>query len=96
MTEPQIDIPLSEAVESLTGFEVIAVQKHFNKQLDDMGGVELLMAAVWAWRKRANETTTWNDVKAMTIRDLKSFFPEEPREPDGEMGKESSGVDATT
>lgn len=86
-----VDLPLEEAVQELTGFEVIAIEKHFDRDLAALGGFALLVGAVWAYGNRGG-TCTWNAVKAMTVSQLSGVFPSapndfDPDEPESELGK---------
>lgn len=84
---PTLDIPLSEAVEGLTGFEVIAVEKHFGRTLADLGAVLLVIGVVWAYENRENKTD-WSIVKARSLRELNGYFAPEPADPDDDTGKD--------
>lgn len=95
----QVDLPLSVAVEELTGFEVIAVQSHFKTDFGELGGVRSLLGAVWAYGNRDGATLSWNAVKSMTLKDMnKVFLPEpvdaDPDDPDTDLGKASGRDDS--
>lgn len=88
------DLPLSAAVQELTGFETIAIETHFRMQFNDLGGVKSLIGAAWAYGNRDAQTLSWNAVKALTLKQLGALFPDEPEdadadEPDTELGKDS-------
>jgi hypothetical protein len=95
-TEPVCDLPMSVAVEELTGFEVIGIEKHFGVTLDALGGISTMIGAVWAYESRAaGKPVPWASVKAKTLRELTEYFAAEPddvmpEDPDSELGKESS------
>ncbi len=84
--EPSVDLPFDEAIQELTGFEVIAAQRHYGTELEHMGGVRSLCAAVWAYRNRV-ERTDWATVERMSLRDLHGFFAEPDPDPDSDQGK---------
>lgn len=91
-TPPVVDIPLSDAVQELTGFEALALQKRFNQKLEDMGGIGLTIGVVWAYENRGDKKRSWTSVENMTFRELSSYFAPEPEdvvedEPDSEAGK---------
>ena len=96
MTEPAkptIDLPLSEAVESLTGFEVLGIQAHFKATMENLGAIALTIGSVWAWENRTTKTS-WTAVEGRTLKDLNGFFAPEPDDtdpddPDSDMGKPS-------
>lgn len=89
-----VDLPLSVAVEELTGFEVIAIQTHFHADFNDLGGVRSLLGTVWAYGNRDGKTLSWPVVKAMTLKQMNQIFAPEPGDtdpddPDTDMGKGS-------
>jgi hypothetical protein len=91
---PVSDLPLSVAVEELTGFEVIAIQTHFRTDFSELGGVRSLLGAVWAYANRDGKTMSWNAVKALTLKQMNGMFAPEPNDadptdPDTDMGKAS-------
>lgn len=89
---PVVDLPLSVAVEELTGFEVIAVEKHFAKDFQDLGGFKTLLGTVWVYGNRDGRTMDWKAVKSMTLKQLNGYFVAEPVEAvegQSELGKES-------
>jgi len=86
------DLPLSAAVEELTGFEVIAIQNHFKADFQELGGVRSLLGAVWAYGNRDGATLSWNAVKALTLKQMNDLFAPEPvdadpSDPDTDLGK---------
>lgn len=82
-------------MESLTGFEVIAIEEHFRGTIDNIGGVKLTLGVVWAYRNRTAKTS-WGDVKAMSLKELNTFFAEPPDTPDDEVGKGSPADEPPT
>lgn len=87
------ELPLSVAVEELTGFEVIAIQTHFKADFSELGGMRSLLGAVWAYGNRDGATMSWNAVKALTLKQMNGMFAPEPEDadpsdPDSDMGKE--------
>jgi hypothetical protein len=92
--QPLTDLPLSAAVEELTGFETLAIEAHFRQQFNDLGGVKSLIGAAWAYGNRNGQTLSWNAIKALTLKQLGGLFGDEPQdadesEPDSELGKGS-------
>jgi hypothetical protein len=88
------DLPLSVAVEELTGFEVIAIQKHFGTDFAELGGVRSLLGAVWAYGNRDGQEMSWNAVKSLTLKQMNGMFAPEPidadtTDPDTDLGKGS-------
>jgi hypothetical protein len=91
---PVVDIPLSAAVEELTGFEVIAVESYFHTDFQNLGGMKTLIGAVWVYGNRDGRTMDWNAAKGMTLKQMQGYFAPEPDdpledEPDSEVGKGS-------
>lgn len=89
---PIVDVPLSEAVQELTGFEVIAVEAHFKRDFQDLGGFKTLLGTVWVYGNRDGRSMDWQTVKSMTLKQLNGFFVPEPVEAvegESEVGKES-------
>ncbi len=82
--KPTIDMPLDEALQELTGFEVIGSQKHYGDQFEKLGGIRTLCAAVWAWENRTAKVS-WAAVEGRTLRELSGYFAE--RDPLDEQGK---------
>lgn len=93
---PTCQWPLSVAVEELTGFEVIGIEKRFGSKMEDLGATELLMGTVWAFENRNGSKVDWNAVQAKTMREMNGYFQEEPKEPDDEVGKGSDGATTPT
>ncbi len=93
ISDRQCEWPLRTAVDELTGWEVIAIQKEFKRDISQVVGVELVMATVWALENRRTEGSqapvTWADIKSLTMRELNGYFPDEPAEPEAELGKDS-------
>lgn len=89
---PTVDIPLSDAVEEMTGFESLSIERRYNKNLNELGGVGLTIGVVWAYENRDGKKRSWASVENMTTRELAGYFAPEPddvdeSEPDSEAGK---------
>lgn len=92
---PTVDIALSDAVEELTGFEALTIERRYNKKLEDLGGIALTIGVVYAYENRTGNKRNWASVENMTFRELTGYFAAEPDdvdqdEPDSEAGKEDS------
>lgn len=90
----QIDLPLSAAVEELTGFEIIAIETHFKSDFDSLGGVKTLLGTIWVYANRGDQKMSWVDVKSLTVKQMQNtFLPEpedtDPEDPDSDTGKDS-------
>lgn len=86
------DLPLSVAVEELTGFETIAIQERFKTDFAELGGVRSLLGTVWAYGNRDGQTMSWNVVMGLTLKQMNAMFAPEPfdadpSDPDTELGK---------
>lgn len=86
-TKPVVDIPFEDAIQELTGFEVLAIAKHFGMDFERIGGVRTLLGAVWAYESRG-ATTAWSHVESMTLKQLQSYFAKEDSDPTDEAGKD--------
>jgi hypothetical protein len=85
--EPRCPHPLSEALNHLTGSEVLQIQRHFNvTDLTNAGPVALLVGVVWAYENR-HDPTSFKAVADRTVNDLTGFFPPEPVDPEEETAR---------
>lgn len=87
---------MSAATEELTGYEVLKIQAHFNRDLSDLGTARLLIGVVWAYEcRRRDKIAPWPEIEAMTLKSLSGYFAPEPKDPDAaeELGKDESGTD---
>lgn len=93
-TEPDVkpgtDLTLKEALDSLTGFEVLGIEQRFSRHLEELGGMSTLLGAVWAIENR-HDKVSWANVCGRTMRELNGYFTadDDGIDPDGEQGKES-------
>jgi len=71
--KPSIDLPFDEAIQELTGFEVMAISKHYNAEFEKLGAIKTLMGVVWAFECRTHKTE-WVDIQNRSIRELHGFF----------------------
>lgn len=92
--KPTVDLPLKDAIEELTGFEIIAIQKHYGADINDLGGVRALCGAVWAYENRTAKVS-WQTVENMPLRELGGYFAKYNPDADSEQGKELSGSTET-
>lgn len=84
---PVVDLPLDEAIQELTGFEVLEIEKHFGRPMEQLGGTSLLIGAVVVFEKRAGRSPSWQVVKGRSMKQLSQFFADESVDPDDEQGK---------
>lgn len=87
-------MPLSVAVEEMTGFEVIAIESHFKRDFQDLGAMKTLIGAVWVYGNRNGQKMEWATAKGMTLKQMQNYFVPEPEEeiegePNSDLGKES-------
>ena len=99
--EPSVDLPLSAAVEEITGFEAIGIEKRLGAKLEDLGGTSLLIGVVWVYENRGDRKVSWQDVQSRSLRALRGYFQPEPDDvdpddPDSELGKGSEPAASTT
>ncbi|GAA3193950.1 hypothetical protein ACFO1B_03845 [Dactylosporangium siamense] len=86
-----IDLPLKDAVEELTGFEVIGIEQHYKRDMENLGAIRTLVGVVHAYEHRTNPDITWAEVEQRTMRDLNGYFAAPSVEPDDPAGKDGSG-----
>ena len=88
-TKPTVDMPLDEALQDLTGFEVLGIESHYGQHLERLSGSQALIGAVWAYENRGAKTA-WNVIEKMTVRELGGYFGARDPGPDSDQGKGSS------
>lgn len=97
---PTIGVPLSDAVQELTGFEAMMIERRYDKKLEELGGIALTIGVVYIYENR-NGKRAWSSVENMTFRELTGYFAPEPddideSDPDSDVGKgDSSGATQT-
>jgi hypothetical protein len=94
---PTVDVPLSDAVQELTGFEALALERRYNTKLEELGGIPLMIGVVWAYENRGGGKRSWASVEQMTFRELTAYFAPEPDDvdaddPDSDAGKDGSSA----
>jgi hypothetical protein len=92
---PTVDIPLDEALEELTGFEIIAIGKRFKCHVTELDPLLSLSASVWAFENRDGRIRSWESVLAMSQREVVEYFADPAPDPDSDEGKEPA-IDTTT
>ena len=88
-TKPTVDMPFKEALDELTGFEIIGIQNHYGLDLERLGGIRSVVGAVWAYANRTTRTS-WSTVESMTLNQLYGYFARPDEDPDGDQGKDST------
>jgi len=94
--EPHAQITGEEMAESLTGFEELAISKHFGKdEFTELPGTMAGRAMVFIALRREGKTDkdAYDECMAMTLKQCGTYFAEAepdamPEEPDSESGKE--------
>jgi hypothetical protein len=74
--KPATDLTMEEAAESLTGWEVVAIEARLGR-LDTLGVGQLLIATVWAFENR-DGSVSWQAVGERSIGELNGYFAPEP------------------
>jgi hypothetical protein len=99
------DLSVSEVMDSLTGFEEIAIEKHmaYDIYTDDEAKarpVLLMRCLVFVLEKRAGlkDTDAMKAAMGMSVKDVNDYFPDtvedvEPNDPDTDEGKDDSEPD---
>lgn len=89
----------AEMVQSLTGFDEIAIEQAFNKPLDQLANSNTMLARALVFvdlrREGRNDGQARKDAMGMSIREVLAYFPDDedevmPEEPVTEQGKEPS------
>lgn len=97
------DLTLEEMGESLTGFDEIAIETHFGKQVNDLltnSPTMGIRALIFVHKTRDGSSPTEAKAAAMslTLKDVMAFFDVsgaedfDPNSPDSESGKDDSLV----
>jgi hypothetical protein len=86
---PSTELTLADALDVMTGFEILAIQKQFGAALERISGTEALLGAVWAFENR-REKTAWSKVLGMSMKELNGYFSEPEPDPEGEQGKDEA------
>ena len=84
--KPTAEVPLSEAIQDLTGFEVLGIQKRYGVEFEKLGGIQALMGTVWSLENRQVKTD-WSTIERMTLRQLNGYFPDKDPDPESEQGE---------
>jgi len=70
------DMPLSEAMKDLTGFELIAIEDHYKTSIDKLSGLRAMYGVIFALENRAKKTT-WSEVQSLKLSEVEEYFPDE-------------------
>lgn len=93
---PVVDIPADEAMKSLTGFEIFAIEDRLGAALEHVSATKSLYGVVWAYENRDGRKRDWASVKRMTVDEVSSYFAAPPADPDSELGKDSTDGEQET
>jgi hypothetical protein len=86
---------LEDSVDSLTGVEQEAIERKFKKAFEDLGGLWLSRAIIWALERRERKGYTWDDVYALTLKEIGEYFDTDYEESAEELpGEDGSGKKA--
>lgn len=85
---------VNEVVESLTGYEELAVEKQFGDELGDLSPLKLMRALAFVLQKRAgkNDVDAKKAAMAMTQAQVTDAFSDE----DDDEGDDDLGIPAAT
>lgn len=102
-TTPTSELPLSDVLNSCTGFEELAVEQRFGADPYTLLGtnvVKCMRAAAFVVHKRTgkNDRDAYKAAMDLTSKDLDDFFPDDedepmPEEPVTDLGKDDSATD---
>ncbi|KAA1424310.1 hypothetical protein [Nocardioides antri] len=93
-------MPVDEVIETLTGFEEIAIEKQFGNNWQDLAGdaqTMFLRALVFVLLRRdgKNDLEAKQEVMEMTLRECKDRFLDDEEEPNPDEPVTESGKDDT-
>lgn len=80
---PKIDLPVSEAVGTLTGFEIEILEKHFGVNFEQFSGTQAVKGVLFAYGNRGGSKIDWFDINAHTLNEYNDAFPPEGSDPLG-------------
>lgn len=90
------ELTAQETYDSLTGFEEIAIRKHFGMAVNELDKFTIGRALVFAHKRRdgLKDPEAYEAALAMTRSEVQEFFPAEadepmPEDPETEQGKDS-------
>lgn len=97
VTPPTLDIPLEDAIQEMTGFELRAIQRRLNMKMEELGRVDLTIGAIFTYENRNGNKRSWASVENMTLKDMSGYFAPSPQDadpddPDSELGKGDSSA----
>ena len=84
--------PIEEAVKDLTGQEVFDIEKHWGKQIMEMGALRLAYGVIWALESRI-KARPWSDIVKLTVREVEEYFPPSDDMDDTPLSSESTQND---
>lgn len=78
-TKPRTEMTLSDAIESLDYFDLVAIKKEWGVSLGqaEENGEALAYAVVWILERRENPQITLKDVKLMKMVEINHYFTKE-------------------
>jgi hypothetical protein len=83
-----IDLPMEVASEELTGFDLIAVEKHWKSPFNSLDPMRMMMSVIYVHANRNGNTATWDDVQSMKLKEMSAFFaPKNAELADEDLGK---------
>lgn len=91
MTRPvvlRVDLPVKAAIQGLTGFELLAIQRRYHvNSITALGDTALTIGMVFSYARREDPSVTWDDVEAMTFEQYEACFAPTDPDPDSDQGK---------
>jgi len=88
-TKPVVDIPFAEALQELTGWEMLGIGKRYGQEFNDLGPLKVLMGTIWSYENRTAKTE-WSHVERMTLSQLEGYFAQPDPDPESDQGEGSA------
>ena len=86
--KPTCQWPLLEAIEELTGCEIIAIEREFKCHVESLSQHQTIIGVVWAFENREHERT-WAEIKSLRRKELTGYFQPEPKDDEDPLSEES-------
>lgn len=71
---------VTAAIKRLTFGEMIAIEDHFGRSFNELGGVRATVGLIWVLENRGAGRMSWADVAALGPDDVEQRFDPEPDE----------------
>ena len=93
--KPVVDMTFMEALDMLTGFEILGIQAHYKLDLEKLGGIRSIIGTVWAYERRENPQLTWGHIEHRSLKSMKTYFAPDDPGVDSDQSKELPNDEGT-